>query len=93
MRWVTKREAIAFGFTADLTDEMFSKRDQIGIWYCGEKQYYVSETDGAAAMVEAYLEDKEALQQSESFSPPILTATRRTCGENDKHNVVLSQAR
>jgi hypothetical protein len=70
MRGVTKREEIAQGFTADLSEEMFNQRNQIGIWYCGEKIHYVSEQDGAAAMVEAYLEDKEALYQSESFSPP-----------------------
>jgi hypothetical protein len=70
MRGVTKREQIAQGFTADLTEEMFNQRNQIGIWYCGEKTHYVSEQDAAADMVKGYLEDQEALRESESFSPP-----------------------
>jgi hypothetical protein len=36
----------------ELTEEMFEKRDQIGIWFIGEKEYYVSEADYAASMYE-----------------------------------------
>ncbi len=36
----------------DLTDEMFEKRNQIGIWYFGEQENYVSETDYAASIIE-----------------------------------------
>jgi hypothetical protein len=35
-----------------LTDEMFEKRNQIGIWYFGEQENYVSETDYAASIIE-----------------------------------------
>ena len=31
---------------------MFEKRDQIGIWFVGEKEYYVSEADYDASMDE-----------------------------------------
>ncbi len=36
----------------ELTEEMFEKRDQIGIWFIGEKEYDVSEADYAASMYE-----------------------------------------
>jgi len=36
----------------DLTDEIFEKRNEIGIWYFGSKEYYVSEADYAAFMPE-----------------------------------------
>jgi hypothetical protein len=36
----------------NLTEEMFSKRDQKGIWFVGEKDYYVSEYDAAASFYE-----------------------------------------
>jgi hypothetical protein len=39
---------------AELTDEMFGKRDKVGIWFHTEKQYYVSESDYAASMYEGY---------------------------------------
>jgi hypothetical protein len=66
MRWVTKREEIARGFTSDLTDEMFIKRNQIGIWYRGKKEHYVSEEDAAAAMVEEYVENEEDRPENKS---------------------------
>jgi hypothetical protein len=31
---------------------MFEKRDQIGIWFIGEKEYYVSEAGYPASMYE-----------------------------------------
>ena len=31
---------------------MFEKRDQIGIWFIGEREHYVSEADYAASMYE-----------------------------------------
>jgi hypothetical protein len=34
----------------DLTAEMFEKRDHIGIWYSGEKNYFVSQADYAASL-------------------------------------------
>jgi len=36
----------------DLTDEMFEKRNQIGIWYIGKQEHYVSEADYAASIIE-----------------------------------------
>lgn len=56
MRGLTKREQIAFGFSAGLTDAMFEKRGQIGIWFHTDKHYYVSESDYAASMLEDYYE-------------------------------------
>jgi hypothetical protein len=32
-----------------LTEEMFEKRNQIGLWFIGEKDYYVSEEDCGAS--------------------------------------------
>lgn len=57
MRGVTKREQIALGFRTDLTEEMFSKRVQIGIWYAGDKEHFVSEEDYVAPMLEEYNEN------------------------------------
>ena len=59
MRGLTKREQIAQGITPDLTEEMFNKRDQIGIWYYGEKDHYVSEEDYAASEVEEYYQNEK----------------------------------
>jgi hypothetical protein len=42
----------------ELTEEMFEKRDQIGIWFIGEKEYCVSEADYAASMYEE-MENKD----------------------------------
>ncbi len=52
MLGLTRREQIAFGSTAELTDEMFGKRDKVGIWFHTEKEYCVSESDYAASMDE-----------------------------------------
>jgi len=56
MRGLTKREQIAFGSSAGLTNAMFEERDQIGIWFHADKQYYVSESDYAASMLEEHYE-------------------------------------
>jgi hypothetical protein len=45
MRSLEKREQIVRSFTADLTDELFQKRNEIEIWYYSKKEYFVSETD------------------------------------------------
>ena len=47
MRTLRNREEIAFGEAAGLTDAMFAKKDQIGIWFHSERGYYVSELDAA----------------------------------------------
>ena len=52
MRGVTTRDQLAFGHASELTQEMFDQKDQIGIWFHTDKQYYVSEEDFAATMVE-----------------------------------------
>ncbi len=41
IRGLTRREDI--DFFNELTDEMFEKRNTIGIWFIGKKEYYVSE--------------------------------------------------
>ena len=47
MRTLRDREEIAFGEAAGLTEAMFAKKDEIGIWFHSEKGYYVSELDAA----------------------------------------------
>jgi hypothetical protein len=54
MREITRREQLSIVYH-ELTEEMFEKRDQIGIWFIGEKEYYVSEADYAASMDEEML--------------------------------------
>ena len=54
MRGITRREQLSI-VSHELTEEMFEKRDQIGIWFIGEKEYYVSEADYAASMGEEIL--------------------------------------
>ena len=53
MRLLRRREDIAIGEAAGLTDEIFSTRDRIGIWWQSERGYYVSERDAAIALEEA----------------------------------------
>ncbi len=43
MRSLKNREQIVYSFTADLNEEMFEQRNQIGIWYSGNKEYFVSD--------------------------------------------------
>jgi len=45
MRGLTSRDQIP----GRLTQEMFEKRHEHGIWYDSDKQYYVSEADSAAS--------------------------------------------
>ena len=49
MRGITRREQLSI-VSHELTEEMFENREQIGIWFIGEKEYYVSEADYAASM-------------------------------------------
>ena len=51
MRGLKKREQLSI-VSHNLTVEMFEKRTQIGIWYFGSKDYYVSEADYAASVLE-----------------------------------------
>jgi len=51
LRGVTRLEQLSM-VTPEFTEEMFKKRDQIGIWFIGEKEYYASEADGADSMYE-----------------------------------------
>jgi hypothetical protein len=51
LRGITKQEQLSM-VTHELTEEMFEKRDQIGIWYIGEQEHYVSEADYAASIIE-----------------------------------------
>ena len=41
IRGLSKREDI--DFFNELTDEMFEKRNTIGIWFIGKKEYYIRE--------------------------------------------------
>lgn len=50
MRGLTNREQLTHGLDDGLTKEMFNKRNEPGIWYCGEKQHYVSEDDYAETL-------------------------------------------
>jgi hypothetical protein len=49
LRGITSREQLSVG-SHELTEEMFQERDQIGIWFVGEKEYYVNEADYDASM-------------------------------------------
>ena len=51
MRGLRKRKQLSI-VVHDLTDEMFDKRNQIGIWYLGDQEHYVSEADYAASIME-----------------------------------------
>jgi hypothetical protein len=44
-------------WSAELTEEMFEKRNKIGIWFEGKKEYYVSEEDCAASFDGGILEE------------------------------------
>lgn len=48
MRSLEKREQIVCSFAADLSEELFQKRNEIGIWYYSKKEYFVSESDYVA---------------------------------------------
>ncbi|MEN8263888.1 MAG: hypothetical protein ABFR82_10520 [Nitrospirota bacterium] len=54
MRDLKNREQLSTAI-GDLNDEMFAKRDHIGIWYCGEKEYFISEADYAASLIGKYV--------------------------------------
>ena len=51
MKGITRLKQLSM-VSHELTEEMFEKRNQIGIWFIGEKEYYVSEADYAASMYE-----------------------------------------
>lgn len=59
MRGLTTREQIAFGSATALTEEMFRKRNDIGVWFDSDKQYYVSEFDSAVSAAEEYEEPEQ----------------------------------
>ena len=56
LRGITRREQLSPGLS-ELTEEMFEKRNEIGIWAAGGKEYYVSEEDYAASLCEEVLND------------------------------------
>lgn len=66
MRTVTKVEDLAHGMESGLTQEMFDKRNEIGIWYSGEKEYYVSEEDYFAEMTEEQIEEFDEYDEIEA---------------------------
>ena len=51
MKGITRLNQLSM-VSHELTEDMFEKRNQIGIWFIGEKEYYVSEADYAASMYE-----------------------------------------
>lgn len=59
MRGLTAREQIAFASVPELTEELFQRRNEIGVWFDSGKQHYVSELDYAASMAEEYGESEE----------------------------------
>jgi hypothetical protein len=56
LRGISKREQL-ISSAGKLTDVMFEKRDQIGIWFIGENEFYVSEYDAAASFYEEMNEE------------------------------------
>ncbi|MBW2201748.1 MAG: hypothetical protein JRF71_13080 [Deltaproteobacteria bacterium] len=55
MRGITRIEQLSM-VSHELTEEIFGKRDQIGIWFIGEMEHYVSEADYAASMDEEMID-------------------------------------
>jgi hypothetical protein len=51
LKGITRREQLSI-VSPKLTEEMFEKRNQIGIWFIGEKGHCVCEADQAASMCE-----------------------------------------
>ncbi|MBN1225572.1 MAG: hypothetical protein JXA79_01145 [Deltaproteobacteria bacterium] len=49
MKGITRRDELSL-VSPDLTQGMFEKRNQVGIWYIGEKDYFLSEADYAALL-------------------------------------------
>ncbi len=47
MRGIESREQIAAGCVPPLTEAIFERRNQTGIWYHTAKQHYVDEYDAA----------------------------------------------
>ena len=75
MRDLTDIEDLTYGYDSDLTEEMFANRDKIGIWYSGKKEYYVSEQDYAAAMVD------EEINESDDFAEDEYEGQCQSCEE------------
>jgi hypothetical protein len=59
MQGISNREQLTRGINTELTEEMFNKRDKIGIWFCDKKEHYVSEEDYAASAPEENFEDSD----------------------------------
>ena len=60
LRFLTALEDLTGGYDSDLTHEMFARRDKIGIWFAGKKEYFGSEEDGTASMfIEEYDESDD----------------------------------
>jgi hypothetical protein len=54
---LTNSEQLTHGQKTGLTAAMFDKRNEAGIWYCGEKEHYFSKDDAAAfALTEEHAE-------------------------------------
>jgi hypothetical protein len=51
MPGLKNRAQLMHGIDSELTEEMFGKRNEKGIWFCDEKQYHVSEEDYAASIL------------------------------------------
>lgn len=69
MNLVRRREDLAIGAAVGLTDEMFAARDRIGIWWQGERGYYVSERDAAIACEEADRVTSESIEDRRAGRP------------------------
>ena len=67
MRTLTRIEDLTQGYDSDLTEEMFANRDKIGIWYSGEKGYYVSEEDYAASIMDEEIYDSDEIEDLEEY--------------------------
>jgi len=63
MRYLTKLDDLKQSAETGLTQEMFDNRNKIGIWYSGEKQYYVSEDDFAAEMISDHYEEYDNIEE------------------------------
>ncbi|MFC1535311.1 hypothetical protein ACFL7M_18335 [Thermodesulfobacteriota bacterium] len=65
MRDLTDIEDLTHGYDSELTEEMFANRDKIGIWYSGKKEYYMSEEDYTAEMIDEEFNESDELNEDE----------------------------
>ncbi|MBN2090462.1 hypothetical protein JW964_12685 [candidate division KSB1 bacterium] len=54
---MTDRKELTDRYHSDLKKEMLTNRDKIGIWFWGDKEYYVSKVDDTIAILAKQFEE------------------------------------